>query len=214
PAPARRRAPDADRGRPQREQRRPASGEDPHRASLASSFARLSSGAMTVVVKLGSAIVAGDDGELRSAVLDSVCSQVAELHTGGENVGLVTSGAIARGMRMMGLSGRPGAIDELQAASAVGQGSLFRAYEQRLADADVHAAQVLLTAFDMSARMHYVNARRTLRRLLAWRVVAVVNGNDTTAAHGSTIGVDDFISRPGAILLQDRRLVPPDQPAA
>ncbi|MGH2990357.1 MAG: glutamate 5-kinase, partial [Solirubrobacterales bacterium] len=105
---------------------------------------------MTVVAKLGSAIVAQDDGELRSAVLDSVCEQVAELNRGGEDVALVTSGAIARGRRVMELSARPGAVDELQAASAVGQGSLFRAYEERLARHDVHAAQVLLTAFDVS----------------------------------------------------------------
>ena len=77
---------------------------------------------MTVVAKLGSSIVADEDGALRSAVLDSVCAQVAELHHGGENVVLVTSGAIARGMRLMELDRRPSAIDELQAASAVGQG--------------------------------------------------------------------------------------------
>ena len=87
---------------------------------------------MTVVAKLGSSIVADDDGALRAAVLDSVCAQVAELHGGGENVVLVTSGAIARGMRLMELDRRPSAIDEMQAASAVGQGSLFRAYEERL----------------------------------------------------------------------------------
>src|SRR5205085_1053356 len=82
-------------------------------------------------------------------VLDEVCAQVAELHAGGEEVVMVTSGAIARGIRVMGLTARPGAIDELQAASAVGQGSLFRAYEERLAAREVRVAQVLLTAFDM-----------------------------------------------------------------
>ena len=91
--------------------------------------------AMTLVVKLGSSIVAADDGELRADVLDSVCEQVASLEQGGERVVMVTSGAIARGMRLMGLPVRPRAMDELQAASAVGQGDLFRAYEQRLAPA-------------------------------------------------------------------------------
>src|SRR6266496_2882539 len=67
--------------------------------------------AMTVVAKLGSSIVAGDQGALRSDVLDRVCAQVAELHVGGENVVMVTSGAIARGMRMMELPARPSAID-------------------------------------------------------------------------------------------------------
>ena len=162
---------------------------------------------MTVVVKLGSSIVADDGGELRTPVLDSVCAQVAELHGGGENVVLVTSGAIARGMRLMDLGGRPGAIDELQAASAVGQGSLFRAYEERLAAAGLHTAQVLLTAFDMAARMHYVNARQTMRRLLEWRVVPIVNENDTTATDEITFGDNDFLSAQVAILLEARLLV-------
>jgi glutamate 5-kinase len=162
---------------------------------------------MTVVAKLGSSIVADDAGELRSSVLDSVCDQVAEVHRDGENVALVTSGAIARGMRMMGLSVRPGAIDELQAASAVGQGSLFRAYEDRLARHGVHAGQVLLTAFDIAARIHYLNARQTLSRLLAWRVVPVVNENDTTATDEITFGDNDFLSAQVAILLEARLLV-------
>jgi glutamate 5-kinase len=162
---------------------------------------------MTVVAKLGSAIVADDSGEIRSAVLDSVCGQVSELSRGGENVALVTSGAIARGMRVMGLAARPRAVDELQAASAVGQGSLFRAYEERLARQDVHAAQVLLTAFDVSARTQYLNARGTLRRLLEWRVVPVVNENDTTATDEITFGDNDFLSAQVAILLEARLLV-------
>jgi glutamate 5-kinase len=163
--------------------------------------------AMTVVVKLGSAIVAEDSGELRSPVLDGVCAQVVELHRGGENLALVTSGAIARGMRLAELGGRPQAIDELQAASAVGQGSLFRAYEERLGTEGIHAAQVLLTAFDLSARMHYLNARQTLRRLLDWRVVPVVNENDTTATDEITFGDNDFLSAQVAILLEARLLV-------
>jgi glutamate 5-kinase len=162
---------------------------------------------VTVVAKLGSSIVADDDGELRSDVLDAVCSQVAELHRAGEDVVLVTSGAIARGMRMMGLPARPGAIDELQAASAVGQGSMFRAYEERLAAAGVHTAQVLLTAFDIAARMHYVNARQTLSRLIAWRVVPIVIENDTTATDEITFGDNDFLSAQVAMLLEARLLV-------
>src|SRR3954469_13008808 len=106
---------------------------------------------MTVVAKLGSSIVADDGGALRAGVLDSVCSQVAELHHEGENVVLVPSGAIARGMRLMELVRRPSAIDEMQAESAVRQGSLFRANEEGLAPGAVHAAQVLLTSFDISA---------------------------------------------------------------
>ncbi|MGH2924488.1 MAG: glutamate 5-kinase [Solirubrobacterales bacterium] len=162
---------------------------------------------MTVVAKLGSSIVAADDGALRAEVLDGVCAQVVELHRSGENVVLVTSGAIARGMRLMGLERRPSAIDEMQAASAVGQGSLFRAYEERLVAGGVHAAQVLLTSLDMSARMHYLNARQTLRRLLEWRAVPVINENDTTATDEITFGDNDFLSAQVAILLEARLLV-------
>jgi len=162
---------------------------------------------MTVVAKLGSSIVAGEDGALRTDVLDRVCSQVAELHAGGENVVMITSGAIARGMRVLKLGRRPAAIDELQAASAIGQGSLFRAYEERLAKWDVRAAQVLLTASDLQLRTNYLNARRTLSRLLDWRIVPVVNENDTTATDEITFGDNDFLAAQVAIMLEARLLV-------
>lgn len=162
---------------------------------------------MALVVKLGSSIVAADDGELRTDVLDSVCEQVARLEQGGERVVLVTSGAIARGMRLMELPVRPRAMDELQAASAVGQGDLFRAYESRLARHGSKAAQVLLTAADIGARTNYLNARQTLRRLLEWGVVPVVNENDTTATDEITFGDNDFLAAQVALLLEARLLV-------
>ncbi len=162
---------------------------------------------MTLVVKLGSSIVAADDGELRVDVLDSVCAQVAELEQGGERVVMVTSGAIARGMRLMGLAVRPRAMDELQAASAVGQGDLFRAYESRLSSRGTRAAQVLLTAADIAARTNYINARQTLMRLVEWGVVPVVNENDTTATDEISFGDNDFLAAQVAILLDARLLV-------
>jgi len=162
---------------------------------------------MTVVVKLGSSIVADDDGSLRTGVLDSVCRQVAELEQGGERVVLVTSGAIARGMRLLELKRRPTAMEDMQAASAVGQGDLFRAYESRLAQQGTRAAQVLLTAADIAARTNYLNARQTLRRLIEWSVVPVVNENDTTATDEITFGDNDFLAAQVAILLDARLLV-------
>ncbi|HXS32708.1 MAG TPA: glutamate 5-kinase [Solirubrobacterales bacterium] len=162
---------------------------------------------MTLVVKLGSSIVAADDGDLRTDVLDSVCEQVATLERGGERVVMVTSGAIARGMRLMGLPVRPRAMDELQAASAVGQGDLFRAYESRLAEHGTRSAQVLLTAADIAARTNYLNARQTLRRLIEWGVVPVVNENDTTATDEISFGDNDFLAAQVAILLDARLLV-------
>jgi glutamate 5-kinase len=162
---------------------------------------------MTLVVKLGSSIVAADDGELRVDVLDSVCAQVAELERGGERVVMVTSGAIARGIRLLELPARPRAMDELQAASAIGQGDLFRAYESRLAGHGTRSAQVLLTAADIAARGNYLNARQTLRRLIQWGVVPVVNENDTTATDEITFGDNDFLAAQVAILLDARLLV-------
>jgi glutamate 5-kinase len=162
---------------------------------------------MTVVVKLGSSIVAADDGSLRADVISAVCEQVAGLEDAGERIVMVTSGAIARGMRLMELPARPRAMDELQAASAVGQGDLFRAYEERLAAHGTHAAQVLLTAADIAARTNYLNARQTLRRLIEWGVVPVVNENDTTATDEISFGDNDFLAAQVAILLDARLLV-------
>jgi glutamate 5-kinase len=110
-------------------------------------------------------------------------------------------------MRLLELPARPRAMDELQAASAIGQGDLFRAYESRLAQHGTRAAQVLLTAADIGARTNYLNARRTLRRLVEWRVVPVVNENDTTATDEITFGDNDFLAAQVALLLEARLLV-------
>jgi glutamate 5-kinase len=153
------------------------------------------------VVKLGSSVVADDVGELRLAVVARVCEEVAALHRAGVDVIIVTSGAIARGMHLLGLPVRPRAIQELQAASAVGQGRLYRTYDEHLRERGIQSAQVLLTFFDMSARTHYVNARRTLRKLLDWRIVPVINENDTTTTDEISFGDNDFLAAQVAVLV-------------
>jgi glutamate 5-kinase len=160
-----------------------------------------------VVIKLGSSIVAQDSGELRGEVLARICDAVAELHGRGDEVVMVSSGAIARGMRVLGLEPRPAAIDELQAASAVGQGKLYRVYDELLRERAVTSAQVLLTIGDLSARTNYLNARQTLRKLLDWRVVAVVNENDTTATDEISFGDNDFLAAQVAMLVGAELLV-------
>src|SRR3954453_19003042 len=160
-----------------------------------------------VVAKLGSAIVADEQGAVRRDVLSSICEQVAEQRARGRQVVIVTSGAIAIGMRAMGLPVRPSAMDELQAASAVGQGRLYREYEELLTSVGIRPAQVLLTFFDMSARTHYLNARQTLRRLLAWDVVPVINENDTTTTDEISFGDNDFLAAQVAVLLQADELL-------
>jgi glutamate 5-kinase len=113
---------------------------------------------------------------------------------------IVTSGAIARGMSLLELPIRPRAMEELQAASAVGQGKLFRVYDELLRDRGVTTAQVLLTFFDLSARTHYLNARQTLRKLLDWRVLPVINENDTTTTDDISFGDNDFLAAQVAVL--------------
>jgi glutamate 5-kinase len=160
-----------------------------------------------VVIKLGSSIVADHSGELRAEGVAQLVAQAAELHASGRDVVIVTSGAIARGMRIMELPLRPRQIDELQAASAVGQGKLYRVYDELLRQHDISSAQVLLTFFDMSARTHYLNARQTLRKLLDWRVVPVINENDTTATDEISFGDNDFLAAQVAILIGAELLV-------
>jgi glutamate 5-kinase len=160
-----------------------------------------------VVIKLGSSIVAEDGGELRGEVLARICDAVGELRGGGDEVVMVSSGAIARGMRVLDLKRRPAAIDELQAASAVGQGKLYRVYDELLREREVISAQVLLTIGDLSARTNYLNARQTLRKLLDWGVVAVVNENDTTATDEISFGDNDFLAAQVAILVGAELLV-------
>ena len=159
------------------------------------------------VIKLGSAIVATDEGELRAELLRRICAAVAAARAGGDEVAIVTSGAIARGTRVLGLTRRPTAIEELQAASAVGQGRLYRVYDELLAEHGAVAAQVLLTFSDVSARASYLNARQTLGKLLDWGTVPVINENDTTATDEISFGDNDFLAAQVAILIAADRLI-------
>jgi glutamate 5-kinase len=161
----------------------------------------------TVLVKLGSSIVAHSDGSLRADVLGRICDAIAALHAGGDRCVLVSSGAIARGVQVMGLPARPSAIPELQAASAVGQGKLYAAYDALLRERGLTSAQVLLTAGDLGARAQYLNARHTLRQLLDWGVLAVVNENDTTATDEISFGDNDFLAAQVATLVAADLLV-------
>src|SRR5438132_731906 len=159
------------------------------------------------VVKLGSTLVTDEHGEVREPVLREICRQVAALCAAGHSPVLVTSGAIAMGMRLMGMPVRPTAMEELQAASAVGQGPLYDVYGDLLAEHRVKTAQVLLTFHDVSARMQYLNARRTLGKLVDWGVVPVINENDTTATDEISFGDNDILAAQVAILVPADLLV-------
>ena len=159
------------------------------------------------VIKLGSNIVADEGGALRADLLEAVCDEVAARHRAGDSVVIVSSGAIARGIEVMKLDGRPAAMADLQAASAVGQGKLFRVYDEMLRERELVSAQVLLTFFDIGHRGNYLNARQTLGRLLDWGVVPVVNENDTTATEEISFGDNDFLAAQVAIMIGADRLV-------
>ena len=157
--------------------------------------------ARTVVIKLGSSVLAADDGTLHLEVFDRVVREVARRREAGDHIVIVSSGAIACGLPLLGLAARPSRIEELQATSAVGQGRLYREWEERFTAAGIVPAQVLLTAADVSHREHYLNARRALRRLVEWNVVPIVNENDTTATEEISFGDNDVLAAQVATLV-------------
>jgi glutamate 5-kinase len=162
---------------------------------------------MTLVVKLGSSVVVSDDGERRGRVFASICRQVAELTRSGESVVLVSSGAIARGANLLGATRRPKKMDELQAASAIGQADIYSAYAGRLKRRSTKSAQVLLSRSDIENPANYRNILQTIERLLKWQIVPIVNENDTTATDEITFGDNDFLAAQIAVLLHARTLV-------
>lgn len=155
----------------------------------------------TVVVKLGSSTVADRRGRLRTAVLGRRVAEIAALMDAGKRVVLVSSGAIACGQSALGLRERPRQMAALQASSAVGQGKLFATYARLCARHGRTAAQILLSGTDFARRDSYVNARATLRRLLAWQLLPVVNENDTTATDEIRFGDNDVLAAQVAIML-------------
>jgi glutamate 5-kinase len=133
--------------------------------------------------------------------------EIGELQRQGNHMLLVTSGAVSSGMGLLDLPSRPTEVVDLQAASAVGQGHLYHTYSQLFAHQQVVTAQVLLTAFDISARAQYLNARNTLNRLLEWGVVPIINENDTTSTDELGIGDNDNLAAQVALLVRADLLV-------
>jgi glutamate 5-kinase len=166
----------------------------------------------TIVIKVGSSTVADDHLRLRRRLLAGIAADVANCVHAGERVVLVSSGAIACGQHVLGVTERPRQIPALQAASAVGQGRLFAHWERLYNDHEITAAQVLLTSEDFARRSSYVNARNTFRRLLSWGIVPIVNENDTTATDEIRFGDNDVLAALVAIMLRaDTLLLLTDQ---
>lgn len=164
----------------------------------------MSGPARPIVVKVGTTTLCGKTGRPQRARLAGIVSQIAALHREGRAVVLVTSGAIATGAAELGRR-RPGmggaaTMPERQALAAIGQPLLMRQYARHFAARGIRIAQVLLTGDDLAVRRRYLNARNTMSALLRWRVVPIVNENDTVATDEIRIGDNDTLSAQVAIL--------------
>jgi glutamate 5-kinase len=167
----------------------------------------LVAGARRLVVKIGSSLVTNEGRGLDAEAIARWAAGMAALREAGAEVVLVTSGAIAAGMQRLGWSKRPGAIHELQAAAAVGQMGLVQAWESAFAQHALHTAQVLLTHDDLADRRRYLNARSTLRTLIALGVVPIVNENDTVTTDEIRVGDNDTLGALVANLIEADVLV-------
>jgi glutamate 5-kinase len=163
--------------------------------------------ARRIVVKVGSSLVTNDGRGLDEAAIGEWSRQLSQLVRGGREVIMVSSGAIAEGMKRLGWRNRPNEIHELQAAAAVGQMGLAQMYETKLRENGLGSAQVLLTHADLADRERYLNARSTLLTLLKLGVVPVINENDTVVTDEIKFGDNDTLGALVANLVEADALV-------
>lgn len=163
--------------------------------------------ARRVVVKVGSSLVTNEGKGLDAQAIDAWCRQLAALVRQGREVVMVSSGAIAEGMKRLGWATRPKELHELQAAAAVGQMGLAQIYETSLRAQGLGSAQVLLTHADLADRERYLNARSTLLTLLGLGVIPVINENDTVVTDEIKFGDNDTLGALVANLVDADALV-------
>ncbi|PHM21593.1 MAG: glutamate 5-kinase [Curvibacter sp. PD_MW3] len=163
--------------------------------------------ARRIVVKVGSSLVTNEGRGLDQVAIGEWCRQLSTLVREGREVIMVSSGAIAEGMKRLGWSSRPHEIHELQAAAAVGQMGLAQMYETRLREHGLGSAQVLLTHADLADRERYLNARSTLLTLLKLGVVPVINENDTVVTDEIKFGDNDTLGALVANLVEADALI-------
>ncbi len=165
-----------------------------------------------VVVKIGSALITRNGRGVDDAVIAPWVQQIARLRESGVEVLLVSSGAVAEGMASLGWQQRPHAIHDLQAAAALGQMALVQRYQKAFNQYQIKTAQVLLTHADLSNRQRYLNARSTLKSLLQYKVLPVVNENDAVATDEIRFGDNDSLAAMVANLIEaDLLLILTDQ---
>jgi len=163
--------------------------------------------ARRIVVKVGSSLVTNEGRGLDEGAIGEWSRQLAALAEQGREVIMVSSGAIAEGMKRLGWTTRPQELDKLQAAAAVGQMGLAQMYETKLREQGMASAQVLLTHADLADRERYLNARSTLLTLLALHVVPVINENDTVVNDEIKFGDNDTLGALVANLVEADLLV-------
>lgn len=149
--------------------------------------------ARRVVVKLGSNVITAKNS-LNLEVIESISKQICTLMDKGIEVILVSSGAMAAGLRKMEMERRPEEIPKRQAISAIGQSGVMNAYEKSFTRCDKKVAQILLTAEDLNNRKRYLNARNTLNTLIDWQVVPIINENDTIMVEEIKLGDNDNLA--------------------
>jgi len=160
-----------------------------------------------IVIKVGSSLVTNNGEGLDRQAIAAWAEQIAALNKMGRQIVLVSSGAVAEGMQRLGLRKRPTAVNELQAAAAVGQMGLVQMYESCFSQHGLHTAQVLLTHDDLSDRKRYLNARSTLRTLLSLGVIPIINENDTVVTDEIRFGDNDTLGSLVANLIEADVLV-------
>ncbi len=163
--------------------------------------------AQRIVVKVGSSLVTNEGRGLDEVAIGEWCRQLAVLARDGREVVMVSSGAIAEGMKRLGWTSRPKAVHELQAAAAVGQMGLAQMYETKLRENGLGSAQVLLTHADLADRERYLNARSTLLTLLKLHVLPVINENDTVVNDEIKFGDNDTLGALVANLVEADALI-------
>ena len=156
--------------------------------------------AKRIVVKIGSGVLTEDNG-LNLKALRSISRQICQLADRGLEIILVSSGAMASGIKKIGLSKRPEEIPKRQAVAAVGQAGLIMEYEKSFARYNKKVAQILLTSDDLVNRKRYLNARNTLCTLLSWQVIPIINENDTVVVEEIKFGDNDNLSAMIALLM-------------
>jgi glutamate 5-kinase len=162
--------------------------------------------ARRVVVKVGSNVLTARQG-LNIPVMRSIAGQISRLMEAGREVILVSSGAMASGLKKIGLERRPDGLPQRQAVAAVGQAGLIMEYEKAFERHRLKAAQILLTSEDLSSRKRYLNARNTLNTLLDWKIVPIINENDTVSVEEIRLGDNDHLAAMITLLMDADLLV-------